>query len=141
MHLNRVTVLGRVIARRLHATDSILHGFTVAEDIEDGCFRYSAATAGSRAAAGLQLGLAEQRRGAVHQYRLRAIRGTGSSSTPPTGRSSGGPPGRTLLAGSSAGAQLGVFPAQGGPGRERALRVKYNEYLPFGLVPVIVHVT
>jgi len=30
---------------------------------------------------------------------------------------------------------------QAGPARERALRVKYDEYLPLGLVPAIVHVT
>jgi len=50
-------------------------------------------------------------------------------------------PGRSLLGGSSTGDQLGAFPAQGGPAKERALRVKYNEYLPLGLVPTIVHVT
>ena len=36
---------------------------------------------------------------------------------------------------------MGAFPAQIVPVKEHALRVKYNEYLPVGLVPVIVHVT
>jgi hypothetical protein len=140
VHLNRVTVLGRVIARRLHATDSILHGFTVAEDIEDGCFRYSAATAGSRLPPGFNSAWLSSR-AAVFTSTAFGNPGYGQLLDTADRAIAGGPPGRTLLAGGSAGAQLGVFPAQGGPGRERALRLKYNEYLPFGLVPVIVHAT
>jgi hypothetical protein len=140
VHLNRVTVLGRVIAHRLHATDSILHGFTVAADPEDGCFRYSAALAGSRL---------------PHQYNSVRLSGAAALFTSTAFGRPGygqlldtadsaiiaGPPGMSLLAGSSAAAQLGAFPAQIVPVKERALRVKYNEYLPLGLVPVIVHVT
>jgi hypothetical protein len=138
--LNRTTVLGRVIAHRLHATDSILHGFTVAGDLENSSFRYSAATAGSRLPPGFNSTWLSS--GAT-LFTSTAFGHPGYGQLLDTADRAivGGPPGRTLLAGSSAGAQPGAFPAQGGPANERALRVKYNEYLPFGLVPVIVHVT
>jgi hypothetical protein len=140
VHLNRVTVLGRVIARRLHATDSVLHGFTVADDREDGCFRYSAATAGSRLPRGFNSAWLS---GGAALFTSTAFGNPGYGQLLDTADQAilPGTPGRTLLAGSSAGAQLGAFSAQAGPARERALRVKYNEYLPLGLVPAIVHVT
>ena len=140
VHLNRVTVLGRVHARRLHATDSILHGFTVAEDTEDGCFRYSAALSGSRLpprfnAAWLSGGAALFTSAAFGHPGYGQLLDTADRAI------IAGAPGSSLLAGSSAGVQLGAFPAQVVPAKDRALRVKYNEYLPFGLVPAIVHVT
>ena len=140
VHLNRVTVLGRVIARRLHATDSILHGFTVADDREDGCFRYSAATAGSRLPPAFN---SASLSGGAAVFTSTAFGHPGYGQLLDTADRAivGGAPGRSLLAGSSTGAPLGAFPAQGGPARERALRIKYNEYLPLGLVPAIVHVT
>ncbi|HMD91007.1 MAG TPA: hypothetical protein VKG80_00040 [Trebonia sp.] len=140
VHLNRVTVLGRVIAHRLHATDSILHGFTVADDPEDGCVRYSAALTGSRLPRPYKSALLS---GDAALFTSTAFGQPGYGQLLDTADSAviAGPPGMTLLAGSSAGAQLGAFPAQIVPVKERALRVKYNEYLPLGLVPVIVHVT
>ena len=140
VRLNRVTVLGRVIAHRLHATDSILDGFTVAEDTEDGCFTSSAAVAGSRLAPGFNSAWLS---GGAALFTSTAFGHPGYGQLLDTADRAiiGGTPGRTLLGGSSAGAQLGAFCAQGGPSTERALRVKYNEYLPLGLVPAIVHVT
>ncbi|HET9080121.1 MAG TPA: hypothetical protein VFO01_06355 [Trebonia sp.] len=140
VHLNRVTVLGRLTARRLQATDSILHGFAVAEDTEDGCFRYSAAVAGSRLPPGFN---AAWLSGGAALFTSTAFGHPGYGQLLDTADRAiaGGTPGRSLLGGSSTGAQLGAFPAAGGPARERALRIKYNEYLPLGLVPAIVHVT
>ena len=130
VYLNRVTVLGRVIARRLHVADSILHGFAVAENTEDGCFSRSAATAGSRLPAGFNSAWLSP--GAA-LFTSTAFGHPGYAQLLDTAA--------RMLPASSAGAQPGAFPAQDGPARERALRVKYNEYLPVGLVPAIVHVT
>jgi hypothetical protein len=140
VHLTRVTVLGRLIAHRLHATDSILDGFSVAEDTEDGCVRFSAARDGSRlprrfnsawlsdgAALFSSTAFGRPGYGQLLDTADRAIRSPRS--------------GMTLLAGSSTGAQVGAFSAQIVSVKEHALRVKYGEYLPLGLVPVIVHVT
>jgi len=140
VQLNRVTVLGRVVAHRLHATDSILWGFTLVEDLADGCFRYSAALDGSRLPPGFNSAWLS---GGAALFTSTAFGQPGYGQLLDTADQAivGGMPGRSLLGGSSTGAQLGAFPAQGGPAKERALRVKYNEYLPLGLVPAIVHVT
>lgn len=140
VELNRVTVLGRVLARRLHVADSVLHGFAVAEDLEGSRFATSAATAGSQLPPGagvvwLSGGAAPFTSTAFGHPGYGQLRGLAGQAT------AGGLPGGGLLAGSSAGGPLGAFSAQAGAARERALRVKYNEYLPFGLVPAFVHVT
>jgi hypothetical protein len=140
VHLNRVTVLGTLIAHRLHATDSILSGFTVTDDLADGCVRYSAFVAGSRLPPRYNC-LALSRRAALFtttafgEPRFAQLLDTADRAILDP------EPGMTLLSGSSAGAQIGAFPDQVVPVKERALRVKYGEYLPLGLVPVIVHVT
>lgn len=140
VRLNRVTVLGRLAAHRLHATDSILHGFTVAADPGDGCFRYSAALTGSRLPRPFNSAWLS---GGAALFTSTAFGHPGYAQLLDTADRAivSGAPGRTLLAGSSAGAQLGAFPAQIVPVKERALRAKYDEYLPLGLMPVIVHVT
>jgi hypothetical protein len=140
VHLTRVTVLGRVIAHRLHATDTILNGFAVADDTEDGCVRYSAALAGSRLPR--QYNSVQLSRGAA-LFTSTAFGQPGYGQLLDTADKAiiSPAPGVTLLAGSSCGAQMGAFPAQIVPVKEHALRVKYSEYLPLGLVPVIVHVT
>ena len=139
--LNRVTVLGRLTARRLHATDSILHGFAVVDDTENGCVRYSAALEGSRLpprerSAELSEG------GALFTSTAFGQPGYGQLlDVADRAASARGGPGTTLLAGASSGGQMGAFYAEIVPIKDRALHVKYSEYLPVGLTPVIVHVT
>lgn len=140
VHLSRVTVLGRVFAHRLHATDTILHGFAVVEDPADGCFRFSAAVAGSRLPGRYNSALLSPG-AALFASTAFGRPGYGQLLETADGAIVAGPPGMTLLASSSTGSQIGAFPAQIVPVKERALRIKYNEYLPLGLVPVIVHVT
>jgi hypothetical protein len=138
--LNRVTILGRLVARRLHATDSILHGSAAVDDTGNGCVQYSAARAGSR--------LPPQ------QYSAELSHGGALFTSTAFGRPGYGQlldtadnailraePGATLLAGASSGGGMGSFSTQIVPIKEHALRVKYHEYLPVGLTPVIVHVT
>ena len=140
VHLTRVTVLGRLAAHRLHATDSILNGFTVADDTEDGCVRYSAALAGSRLPR--RYNSAELSRGAaLFTSTAFGQPGYGQLLDTVDGAIISAASGMSLLTGSSCGAQIGAFPAQIVPVKEHGLRVKYGEYLPLGLVPVIVHVT
>ena len=138
--LNRVTILGRLVARRLHATDSILHGFASVEDTEEGCVRCSAVLSGSRVppqqnSAELSGGAALFTSTAFGRPGYGQLLETADLAIVRAGR------GTTLLAGSSSGAQMGSFSAQTVPIKEHALRLKYSEYLPVGLTPVIVHVT
>jgi hypothetical protein len=138
--LNRVTILGRLVARRLYATDSIMHGFTVVEDTEEGCVRCSAVLDGSRLppqqdSAELSVGGAVFTSTAFGRPGYGQLLETADRAIVRAAR------GTTLLAGSSSGTQMGSFSAQAVPVKEHALRLKYSEYLPVGLTPVIVHVT
>ena len=138
--LNRVTILGRIAGRRLHATDSILHGFTVAEDTEEGCVRHSAVLSGSKLppqqdSAELSGG------GTLFTSTMFGRPGYGQLLETADRAIVRASRGTTLLAGSSTGTQMGSFAMQAVPVKEHALRMKYSEYLPVGLTPVIVHVT
>jgi hypothetical protein len=58
---------------------------------------------------------------------------------PPT--STGTPTGTSILTGADSGSEMGAFSADLNPIREQGLLVKFAEYMPLGLTPVIVHVT
>jgi hypothetical protein len=47
----------------------------------------------------------------------------------------------SISAGAKNGSEMGAFCAELGPVKEQGLLVKYTEYMPLGLSPVIVHVT
>jgi hypothetical protein len=49
--------------------------------------------------------------------------------------------GTSITAGAENGSELGAFCSLLNPVRERGLLLKYNEYLPVGLTPVLIHVT
>jgi hypothetical protein len=49
--------------------------------------------------------------------------------------------GASITAGAENGSELGALCSLLNPVRERGLLLKYNEYLPVGLTPVLVYVT
>jgi len=140
VRLTRVTVLGRIAAHRLFASDSILRDFAAVDDVQEGCVRFSAYSGGSAI---------------PRQYESVAI--------PPgapifTSDSYGNPGYAQLLetadaaiagaaasasisAGAENNSEMGAFSADLNPVKEQGLLIKYAEYMPLGLTPVIVHVT
>ena len=52
-----------------------------------------------------------------------------------------GIPQNTISQGAEDGSEMGAFAREKNPIKERALLVKYLEFMPAGLVPVIVYVT
>jgi hypothetical protein len=49
--------------------------------------------------------------------------------------------GGSISRGAATGSEMGAFSGELGPVKEDGLLVKYSEYMPLGLSPVIVHVT
>jgi hypothetical protein len=49
--------------------------------------------------------------------------------------------GTSITAGAENGSELGAFCSLLNPVRERGLLLKYDQYLPVGLTPVLIHVT
>jgi hypothetical protein len=141
VQLGRVTVLGRIAAQRLSASDSILGGFVAVDDLQDGCVRFCAFTIGSAI---------------PRQYESWPIPAAPAIFT----SDAYGAPGyaqlvesadaeiiagadehASILSGAENGSEMGAFCSDLNPLKGQGLFTKYVEYLPLGLTPVIVHVT
>lgn len=139
--LQRTTVIGAVAVHQLSADDSILTGgVTVVDDLQAGCVRFSAVTASSRV---------------PRQYRCaRLAAGAAIFTSADYGDPGyaqllegadraivGGSAGASLVGGAETGSEMGAFSADMAPVNEQAMQVKFAEYMPLGLTPVVVHVT
>jgi hypothetical protein len=144
VQLTRVTVLGRIAAHRLSASDSILAGFTAVDDAQDGCVRFSAYVGGS--AIPRQYACAVIAVGAPvftteHYGQPGYAQLTEAADASVTGGASGTGGTASIASGAENGSEMGAFCADLNPVKEQGLLAKYGEYLPLGLTPVIVHVT
>jgi hypothetical protein len=138
--LTRVTVLGRVAAHRLSASDSILRDFTAVDDTQDGCVRFSAYTSDSvlprqYESAAIPAGAPIFTSDAYGQPGYAQLLETADASI------TGGATGASIGSGAETGSEMGAFSADLNPVKERGLLTKYAEYMPLGLTPVLVHVT
>ena len=144
--LSRSTILGRLSVHRLQASECILNELAAVDDVQHGCVRFSAWTTASvlprqfesaqiQPAAALftstnfgQPGYAQLLPTA--DFQLTAAGRTKATTRPPT-----------LLSGAENGSEMGAFSGEKNPIKERGLLIKYNEYMPAELVPVLIYVT
>jgi hypothetical protein len=138
--LTRVTVLGRIAAHRLFASDSILADFAAVDDIQNGCVRYCAYVTGSlvprpHRSATVRAGAPIFTSDSYGQPGYAQLLETADAAIV------GGARGASISAGAGTGSELGAFCADLNPVKEQGLLTKYAEYMPLGLMPVIVHVT
>lgn len=141
VQLDRVTVLGRTAAHQLSASDTILRDFTAVDDTQDGCVRFSAYAAGSAIprqylSAAITAGAPIFTSDAFGHPGYAQLLETADSAIV-----AGGADDASISAGADNGSQLGAFCADLDPVKEQGLLIKYAEYMPLGLTPVIVHVT
>jgi hypothetical protein len=137
VQLIRVTMLGRVAAHRLSASDSILRDFAAVDDTQDGCVRYSAYASGSALprqyeSAAIPAGAAIFTGDSYGQPGYAQLLETADSAVEGGG---------SIGAGAENRSEIGAFCADLNPVKEQGLLIKYAEYMPLGLMPVIVHVT
>jgi hypothetical protein len=144
VQLTRVTVLGRTAVHRLQASDSILAEFAAVDDTQDGCVRFSATTTDStvprqyesvQVAPGASLFVSEAYGQPGYAQLLEAADAAVVPPGPPP------PPPGSILTGADTGSEMGAFSSALNPIREQGLLIKFAEYMPLGLTPVIVHVT
>jgi hypothetical protein len=140
VELARVSVLGPVALHNLSASDSILAGFAVIDDVQDGCIRFSAITSGSRVAR-QYMSLQIAAGAAIFTSDAFGNPGYGQLLESADQAIVAGSAGATLSAGGESGSQMGAFSGEQSPIKEQALLIKYAEYLPLGLTPVLAHVT
>jgi hypothetical protein len=140
VELHRVTVLGRIAAHRLAATDSIVRDFAAVDDVQYGCVRFSAYASGS--AIPRQYESAAIRAGAPI-FTSDAYGNPGYAQLLDTADTAiaASQPRVSISAGAENNSEMGAFSADRNPVKEQGLLTKYAEYMPLGLTPVIVHVT
>ena len=140
VQLTRVTVLGRIAANRLSASDSIMADFTAVADVQDGCVRFSAYASGSAIprqyqSAAIPPGAPIFTSDAYGQPGYAQLIETADAAI------AGGAAGASICSGAGNGSEMGAFSADLNPVKEQGLLIKYAEYMPLRLAPVIVHVT
>jgi hypothetical protein len=145
LNLSRCTVMGRIVAHRLQASECILQKLTLVDDLQDGCVRFTAWAAGSKVprqyesvsfaqSAPLftstnfgQPGYAQL----LETADLQRLPQTSASTTPQN----------TISAGAVDGSEMGAYARDKNSIRAQALLLKLQEYMPANLMPVIVNVT
>ena len=140
VQLTRVTVLGRIAAHRLTASDSILADFAAVDDAQDGCVRFSAYVSGSAIPRPYESAVIPPGP-AIFTSDSYGQPGYGQLLETADAAIGGGATGATISSGAQTGSEMGSFSANLNSVKEQGLLVKYAEYMPLGLAPVIVHVT
>lgn len=138
--LARVSVLGALAVHRLTASDSVIAGFAVVDDSQDGCVRFSAYVGGSqipRQYESVTIGLGA----ALFTSADYGNPGYAQLLDAVDQAITGGATGATISAGADTGSQMGAFSSGLAPIKEQGLLIKYAEYMPLGITPVIIHVT
>jgi hypothetical protein len=143
--LERCTIMGRIIAHRLEASECILQDLAAVDDTQNGCVRFTAWADGS---------VLPRKYESVRIAQQATLLASTAFGQPAYGRllplvdgaimreadPSGGPQ-NTISAGAEDGSEIGAFARDKSPVKERALLIKYQEFMPAGLVPVLVYVT
>ena len=140
VELTRVSVLGRTFAHRLYASDSILADFTAVDDTQDGCVRFSAYARGSVLPRQYESAAVRAR---APLFTSDAFGQPGYAQLLETADLAvvGGTAGVAILTGAETASEMGAFSADLNPIKEQGLLIKYAEYMPLGLTPVVIHVT
>ena len=135
--LERTTVMGQLFARRLSASESILFGFTVAEDTQEGCVRFSAFVDGSKLNQPYESVSIADRASIFQTMRFGQPDFAQLSLLADREIVSG----TTIREGAKNGSEMGAFSREMYAIKERGLQFKFGEFMPIGLTPVLVYVT
>lgn len=135
--VERTTIGGALYAHRISASESILYGFAVAEDAQDGCVRFSAYVDGSTIHQPYEsVVIADQaaifvtlRFGQPEYAQLALLADREIIS------------GNTISRGAKNGSEMGAFSREMYAIKERGLRIKLDEFMPIGVTPVLIYVT
>jgi hypothetical protein len=139
--LSQCSILGDAHVHRLYASESVLSGYVFVEDTQDGCVRFSAWEDESvlprsyesvEVQAGAPLFVSQRYGEAAYAVLSENVDAFIMAPAPP--------PAPSVLTGAEGGSEMGAFCSALAPVKERSLLIKYAEYMPVGMVPVLVHV-
>jgi hypothetical protein len=139
--LRRCTLLGSAWMHRLECSESILDDVVTVEDVQDGCVRFSAWSSESA------LPRRYESVGVARHAALFASRRFGEATFAElldsadaaivTSDTAGAP---SIRAGSAGGSEMGAYSREQAAVKERSLLIKFDEYLPVGLTPILIPV-
>jgi hypothetical protein len=140
VQLARCTVLGSAILHQLEASECILNDVVTVENYQQGCVRFSAWATGSvlpRPYESVEI---------VPQAPLFTSRrfgqpGYGQLQLGADAAIIAAQVGASITTGAEDGSEIGAFAREKNPIKERSLRIKYEEYMPLGLIPVLIYET
>jgi hypothetical protein len=127
-NLARTTVLGTSTFHRLDATDSVFADGVDVADTQHGCFRFSAAPAGSRLPHPFESVSFDDPSGLFLSTTFGAPAYACLSAIAPA----------TIARGAESGSEMGAYSSQLVPIKLDSLATKVDEYMPFGLVPMFI---
>jgi len=138
--LSRCTLLGPAYVHRLSASECILDDIVLVDDPQHGCVHFSACAVGSvlpRQYESVSIApksplFTSDRFGQPGYAQLLSSVDNAILS---------GTTGATISEGAQDGSEIGVFAREKNPIKERSLLIKYEEFMPLGLTPVIIYVT
>jgi len=140
VNLTRCTLLGRATVHQLEASECILNDVVTVENYQQGCVRFSAWATGSvlprpyeSVETASKAPLFTSRRFGQPGYAQLQL----GADAAIIARQAGA----TIMMGAQDGSEMGAFAREKNPIKERSLRIKYEEYMPLGLIPVIIYVT
>ncbi|HEU5200744.1 MAG TPA: hypothetical protein VFU32_13980 [Ktedonobacterales bacterium] len=138
--LSRSTVLGPAAVHRLEASECILDEVTLVEDAQHGCVRFSTWATGS--VLPRQYESVEVRpRAPLFVTRLFGQPGYAQLAGGADAAIVTSAPEATISEGAQDGSEMGAFARENYPIKERSLTIKFEEYMPLGLTPVLIYVT
>lgn len=138
--LGRCTVIGPAYVHELEASECILEDVFVVDNTQNGCVRFSAWSSGSvipRQYESVQIA-ADSMLFTSHDY---GQPGFAQLLENVDKAILSGAQGATISQGSTDSSEMGAFASQQNPIKKRSLLIKYQEYMPLGLTPVLIHVT
>lgn len=140
VRLVRSTIIGPAYVHRLDASESILDGNYIVDDYQHGCVRFSAWTSGSilpRKYESVEIPADS----ALFTSRVFGHPGYAQLLETVDAAVLPGQANSTIAQGAENGSEMGAFARENHPLKERSLRIKYDEFMPIGLIPVIIYVT
>jgi hypothetical protein len=144
VNLSRSSVLGGAVVHHLQASECLLCDLVQVDDSQHGCVRFSAWTDGSIVPRQYESVRIPQEAELFtstdfgHPAYCQLLATADTAIVPASGAAP--PTAPTITGGAQNGSEMGAFARENNPIKERGLLIKYREFLPAGLVPVLIYV-
>lgn len=138
--LVRTTILGPAYVHRFDASECILDDVVMVDDYQHGCVRFSAWSTGSVLPRKYE-SVEVAPKSPLFTSRVFGQPGYAQLLETVDAAILPGQPNTTIAEGAEDGSEMGAFAREKNPIKERSLLIKYQEFMPVGLSPVVIHVT